>query len=100
MRPLVRLTNVTFLCSLALAAGGIRADGPQRQAREGVGSDPGIASAVSVAAPQSFFSQDGGDPRMRGRMNPEERRRLRQDISDASRNLYSRDAPGQRPLDR
>jgi hypothetical protein len=100
VKPLAQLANVTFLCSLALAAGSVRADGPRRQAREGAGADPGIVSAVSVAAPAYFFSRDAGDPRMRGRMSPEERRRLREDIFDASRNLYSRDAPDQRPLGR
>lgn len=100
MKSLIHLANATFLCGLALVAGSARAEGPRRQAWEGARSDTGIASAVSVAAPQSFLSQDAGDPRMRGRMSPEERRRLREDISDAGRNLYSRDAPGPRRLDR
>ncbi len=89
------MAGATLVLGLTLAAATVGAQDGQRQGRAGEGAASGIASAVSMAGPYLPMAQEPADGRMRGRMSPEERRRLRVDISDANRNIELRDKPGQ-----
>jgi hypothetical protein len=89
------MAGATLLLGLILAAGSVGAQDVHRHGRTGDGAASGIASAVSMAGPYLPLAQEPADGRMRGRMSPEERRRLREDISDANRNIDLRDKPGQ-----
>lgn len=95
VRALNRMACATLVLGLGLAAVAVGAQDMQRHGRTGDNPASGIASAVSMAGPYLPLAQEPADGRMRGRMSPEERRRLRQDISGANRNIELRDKPGQ-----
>ena len=85
----VRLLGTAFLLGLVSAAGSVRAEDMRRPPRPAEAPGPGVSSAVLQGPPAA--PQDLGDGRMRGRMTPDERRRLRADIANANRNVYPLD---------
>lgn len=89
-----RCAGVVALLGLAGVPGlahaeGLRGDGPR-----------GVPAARPVPDPATQAAQEAAAAKMRGRMTPEERRRLREDVFDAGRSLYPVEkagAPARRP---
>lgn len=88
MKRLARSSSVLVLmvCIPAWAApDGRRAEAP---------ADAPMTRIVGQS--HQMAPRENTDPRMKGRMTPEERRRLRADVSDAGRNAYT--VSGDRPF--
>ena len=90
---------VAILLGMVLYAPVARSEGGRLPPPGNAGNMP-ISSAVTLAVPEGVAAggRESSDGRMRGRMTPEERRSLREDVTGAGRTLYrpddKRPAPG------
>ena len=87
MMRLSRFAGVIALLGLAGMPVSGHADGRRGDDRAGPGARP-------AGGPVAQANQEAAAAKMRGRMTPEERRRLREDVFDAGRSLYPPERPG------
>ena len=86
MKHLSRFAGVIALLGLAGVPVSGHADGRRSDERAG--------PAVRQVGDSAVLANQEAAAKMRGRMTPEERRRLREDVFDAGRSLYPPERPG------
>lgn len=89
MKRLTRFAGVVVLLGLGGAPMLAHAEGRRGDEARGM---PG--GARPAGDPTAQAAQEAASAKMRGRMTPEERRRLREDVFDAGRSLYPAERPG------
>lgn len=97
LNHLTRFAGVLALLGVAsapaCAEGARQQDGSHPQGSRPAAGAPGPARPMAGVVTQVSVA-DAEPSKMRGRMTPQERRRLRSDVSDAGRSLYPAERTG------